>query len=86
MSDSDLDGRRPDPPSGKGRKMIRYLKNAPIDFDLPAPIAVCGVLIAGALTKGGHPEWAIAASISLYLLHLAIQYSKRGADFRRQTA
>jgi len=73
-------------PEDEGRKMIRYLKTAQVDFDVPAPIAVCGVLFAGALTKGGHPEWAIAASISLYLLYLAIQYSKRGANFRGRTA
>jgi hypothetical protein len=60
--------------------MFRYLKNARIDFELPAPVAVCGILFAGTLTKLGHPEWAIAASVTLYLLHLALQYPMRRAD------
>jgi hypothetical protein len=64
--------------------MSSYLKKAPIDFDLPAPVAVCGILFAGVLTKLGHPEWAIAASVSLYLLHLAVQYPKRHAGLLRQ--
>lgn len=64
--------------------MIRYLKNSEVNFDVPAPVAVCGVLFAAALTKGGHSEWAIAGLICLYILYLALQYSKRGADVGQQ--
>jgi hypothetical protein len=52
--------------------MIRYLKKSQVDFDVPAPVAVCGVLLAAALTKGGHSEWAVLALLGLYVLHLAI--------------
>jgi hypothetical protein len=34
--------------------MARYAANAPTNFELPAPICVCALLVAGALTKGGH--------------------------------
>ena len=58
--------------------MARYSANAPINFELPAPVCVCALLVAGALTKGGHPQWAIGATILLYVLHLAAQCVKRG--------
>jgi hypothetical protein len=53
--------------------MARYAANAPTNFELPAPICVCALLVAGALTKGGHPHWAIGAPIFLYILPLAAQ-------------
>ncbi len=58
--------------------MARYSANAPINFELPAPVCVCALLVAGALTKGDHPHWAIGATILLYVLHLAAQCVKRG--------
>ena len=58
--------------------MARCSANAPINFELPAPVCVCALLVAGALTKGGHPQWAIGAMILLYVLHLAAQCVKRG--------
>jgi hypothetical protein len=58
--------------------MARYSANAPINFELPAPVCVCALLVAGALTKGGHAQWAIGATILLYVLHLAAQCVKRG--------
>jgi hypothetical protein len=64
----------------KGRKMSRYSKNRQVNFEIPAPVAVCGVLLAAALTKGGHSGWAIGGLICLYTLYLTMQYSKRGAD------
>jgi hypothetical protein len=53
--------------------MARYAATVPFDFDLPAPICVCALLVACALTKGGHPCWAIGAPIFLYTLNLAAQ-------------
>lgn len=67
--------------------MFRYLKNVRISLDVPAPVAVGGVLFVAALTKGGHPQWAIAGLIILYavrVLHLAIQNSTRSTDVRAQ--
>ncbi len=58
--------------------MARYSANAPINFELPAPVCVCALLVVGALTKGGHPQWAIGATILLYVLHLAAQCVERG--------
>ena len=63
--------------------MARHSANAPINFELPAPVCVCALLVAGALTKGGHPQWAIGATILLYALHLAAQCVKRGGRLRR---
>jgi hypothetical protein len=62
------------------RKMIRYLRDSQVNFDVPAPLAVCGVLLAATLTKGGHSEWAIAGLICLYMLYLVMQCSKRVTD------
>ena|ERR1700730_8436222 len=62
------------------RPMARYAANAPTNFELPAPVCVCALLVAGALTKGGHPQWAIGATIFLYVLHLAAQWIKRGSS------
>jgi hypothetical protein len=53
--------------------MAQYAATVPFDFDLPAPICVCALLVACALTKGGHPYWAIGAPIFLYTLNLAAQ-------------
>jgi hypothetical protein len=58
--------------------MARHSANAPINFELPAPVCVCALLVAGALTKGGHPQWAIGATILLYVVYLAAQCVKRG--------
>ena len=51
--------------------MARYSANAPINFELPAPVCVCALLVAGALTKGGHAQWAIGATILLYVTALS---------------
>jgi hypothetical protein len=53
------------------------LTNLQLNFEVPAPVSVCGLLVIAALTKGGHPEWAITALIPLYVLYLATQYRKR---------
>ena len=45
--------------------MVRYSAKVPINFELPAPVCVCALLIAGALAKGDHPQWAIGATILL---------------------
>jgi hypothetical protein len=42
---------------------------------------VCALFVAGALTKYGHPELAIGATIFLSVLHLAAQFVKRGTSF-----
>ena len=57
--------------------MIRYFKNSHADFDVPAPLAVCAVLLAAALTKGGHSGWAIGGLFCLYILYLAIPTLQR---------
>jgi hypothetical protein len=41
----------------------RYAANAPSKLELPAPACVCALFVAGALTKYGHPELAIGATI-----------------------
>jgi hypothetical protein len=64
--------------------MFRSLRIAHIDFDVPAPIAVGGVLFAGALAKEGCAEWALGGLVALYLLYLAIQYCKRTTAVRPQ--
>jgi hypothetical protein len=56
--------------------MVQHLKNVGVDLEVPAPVVVCGLLAVAALTKGGCPEWAIGGMIFLYVLYLAIQYSK----------
>jgi hypothetical protein len=61
--------------------MARYPANTPTNFELSAPVCVCALLVAGALTKGGHPQWAIGATILLYVLHLAAQWIKRDSSF-----
>jgi hypothetical protein len=63
----------------RGRKMFQSLRSAQIDFDVPAPIAVGGLLFAGALAKEGCAEWAMGGLVALYLLYLVMQYCKRRA-------
>ena len=58
-----------------GLATARYAANPPTNFELPAPVCVCALLVACALTKGGHPQWAIGGMISLYVLYLAAQYA-----------
>jgi hypothetical protein len=70
----------------RGRKMFQSLRSAQIDFDVPAPIAVGGLLFAGALAKEGCAEWALGGLVALYLLYLAIQYCKRTTVVRPQPA
>jgi hypothetical protein len=53
--------------------MARYAATVPFGFELPAPICVCALLVACALTKGGQPYWAIGAPIFFYILNLAAQ-------------
>ena len=43
--------------------MAQNEANAPTDFEAPAPVCVCGLLVVAALTKGGHPHWAIGGMI-----------------------
>jgi hypothetical protein len=50
--------------------MPRYAANARTNFELSASVCVCALLVAGGLTKGGHPQWAIGAMIFLCVLHL----------------
>jgi len=57
--------------------MARCAANAATNFELPAPICVGALLVAGALTKVGHPHWAVGAPILLYILHLAAQSLQR---------
>jgi threonine/homoserine/homoserine lactone efflux protein len=57
--------------------MIRSLFSAPVNLEVPAPIVVGAVLIAGALAKEGLAQWAIAGLCAFYLLYLATQYCKR---------
>jgi hypothetical protein len=67
--------------------MLRYLKNMRISLDLPAPVAMGGVLFVAALTKGGHPAWGVGGVLALYVLcalYVAIRNSTRRADIRRQ--
>ena len=66
--------------------MLRYLKNMRISLDLPAPVAMGGVLFVAALTKGGHPAWGVGGVLALYVLcalYVAIRNSTRRADIRR---
>jgi hypothetical protein len=63
--------------------MFDDLKNAQLTLDVPAPVAVAGVLLAAALTKGGHAGLAVAGMIAVYALctlHAAIRRTVRGAD------
>jgi hypothetical protein len=67
--------------------MFGYLRNIPVNLDVPAPVVVGGVLFVAALTKGGHPGWGIGGVIALYVLcalYLAIRNSTRRADIRPQ--
>ena len=66
--------------------MFRYLRNVQVSLDVPAPVAVCGVLFVAALTKGGHPEWGVGGVLALYVLcalYVAIRNSTRRADIRQ---
>ena len=58
--------------------MVQHSKDVGVDFEVPAPVVVYGILVVAALTKEGYPEWAIGGLIFLYVLYQAIQYS-RGA-------
>lgn len=67
--------------------MFGYLRNIPVNLDVPALVAVGGVLFVAALAKGGHPGWGIGGVIALYVLcalYLAIRNSTRRADIRSQ--
>jgi hypothetical protein len=66
--------------------MFQSLRSAQIDFDVPAPIAVGGLLFAGALAKEGCSEWAMGGLIALYLLYLVMQYCKRRVAVQPQPA
>jgi hypothetical protein len=63
--------------------MAQNEANAPTDLEAPAPVCVCGLLVVAALTKGGHPHWAIGGMIFAYVLYLAVQYAKHGAGSTR---
>jgi hypothetical protein len=67
--------------------MLPYLRNVQVSLDVPAPVAVAGVLFVAALTKGGHPGWAVGGLIALYVLcalYVAIRNSMLGADVSPQ--
>jgi hypothetical protein len=59
--------------------MVRYLDNVPINFEVPAAVLVCALLVIAALTKIGQPERAIGGLIFLYVLYLARQRVNLGA-------
>jgi hypothetical protein len=61
--------------------MVQNEANVPTNFEVPAPVCVCGLLVVAALTKVGHPHWAIGGMISVYVLYLAIQYAKHSAGY-----
>jgi hypothetical protein len=63
--------------------MAQNEANVPTNFEVPAPVCVCGLLVVAALTKGGHPHLAIGGMISVYVLYLAMQYAKHGAGTAR---
>ena len=60
--------------------MARYSLSLPTDFEVPALASVGGLLVAIALTKGGHALWAIGGTALLYGMHLAVQCAKRSAN------
>ena len=67
--------------------MFHYLRNFQVSLDVPAPVAVAGVLFVAALTKGGHPGWGVGGVLALYVLwalYVAIRNSTRRADIRGQ--
>jgi hypothetical protein len=47
-----------------------YSAGSPTDFDVPALVAVAGVLVVAAATKVGYPLWAIGGMVFLYVLSL----------------
>jgi hypothetical protein len=61
--------------------MVQNEANVPTNFEVPAPVCVCGLLVVAALTKVGHPHWAIGGMISVYVLYLAMQYAKHSAGY-----
>jgi hypothetical protein len=67
--------------------MFQYLRTVQDSLNVPAPVAVAGVLFVAALTKGGHPGWGVGGVLALYVLcalYVAIRNSTRRADIRRQ--
>jgi hypothetical protein len=66
--------------------MAKDEASAPNNFEAPAPVCVCGLLVVAALTKGGHPHWGIGGMISAYVFYLALQYAKHGAGSVRALA
>ena len=67
--------------------MFHYLRNFQVSLDVPAPVAVAGVLFVAALTKGGHPGWGVGGVLALYVLcalYVAIRNSMRGAVVHQQ--
>jgi hypothetical protein len=67
--------------------MFHHLRNVQLTLDVPAPVAVAGVLFVAALTKGGHPGWGVGGVLALYVLctlYVAIRNSTRRADIRGQ--
>jgi hypothetical protein len=61
------------PPLRKRFPLASYSPGSPTDFDVPALVAVAGVLVIAAATKGGYPLWAIGGTVFLYVLSLAIR-------------
>ena len=46
--------------------MSRELRSEADRFEVHAVLLVIGLLLAAALTKGGHPMWGIASALTLY--------------------
>ena len=44
-----------------GHVIARRLANFPGGFELPAPVALVGVLLLAGIAKAGHGTWAIIA-------------------------
>ena len=66
--------------------MAKDEASTPTNFESPAPVCVCGLLVVAALTKGGHPHWGIGGMISAYVFYMALQYAKHGAGSARALA
>lgn len=63
----------------KGFPLAPHSPGSPIDFDVPALVAVTGLLIIAAATKGGYPLWAIGGAAFLYVLSLTLRRASLSA-------
>jgi hypothetical protein len=51
--------------------------SAPTNFEIPALVSVCGLLVVTALTKGGYPLLAASGMICLYVLYYVLHAFQR---------